>query len=178
MSPIVSFHLIKESIHLWAFISLFTEICIHTAGFVVWMPTFSAVRTVPTLSQQLGPQDFVKQTLISGSSSVVSHWTAWVEREPPLGRFQSRFAPLFSSSFPSVLAQLLLFTMIHWNIPSSLTHSSLAAGKLFTGISDTPCPWITLGSREITAFCRLACWSLVLADRIWMCQTGGRGVDH
>lgn len=76
-------------------------------------------------------------------------------------------SPLFS---PSVLAWMLAFTLTQWNVPSSLTHCRQAAGRLFTGISDTPCPWITLGGREITAFCHLACQSLAPDDRRWMRQ--------
>lgn len=144
--------------------------CLNTSFFSCQEATSSA--------QQLGPQDFLwattdtTQTHTSGSSFVASHRRRRRSKGASTWQISLKPCSTFLPIFPSDLAPILAFTLIYWNVPSSLTHSSLAAGRLFAGISDTPCPWITLGSREITAFCHLACQSLVLVDRRWMCQTG------
>lgn len=137
----------------------------------VWRPAFSAVRQPRSAD---GP---MRLFVDYNRSNINSHFRIlFCSRQrrcsEGVSAWQVSLEPRSTFVFPLALAPILAFTLIYWNIPSSLTHSSLAAGRLFAGISDTPCPWITLECGEITAFCHLACQSLAASDRRWMCQTG------
>lgn len=89
--------------------------------------------------QQLGLQDSLwattdtTQAHTSGSSSVASHRRR--RRSKGASTWQISLKPCFTPPpllvFASDLAPILMFTPIYWNVPSSLTHSSLAAGRLF-----------------------------------------------
>lgn len=173
-------YLITDRIHLWSssffFLVFFSSLFGNTPSWAVLQHAdkhtqrgllskhqISQLSGGYQLCSAAGPMTDPTQTHTSGSSFVASHQSELTFKGSVhlagFTRALLHFFPPSSSllSLTLVLAPILVFTLIYWNVPSSLTHSSLAAGRVFTGISDTPCPWITLGSGEITAFCHLVC---------------------